>query len=225
MQLDLIITGLSVLSSGGRRLLWVPDLAIKSGTLVGIKGPSGAGKSTFLHSIAGIDDAATGHVVWGDTDILSLPDSARDEFRRQHIGLVFRNFMLFNELSALENASLAAMFSPSQQRAEIRRNALSLLARLGLPTVPGPTETLSAGEKQLVALARAHAVGASVILADEPTAHLDQAAAIRLGQDLVDRSRRGGRTLICATHDLDLLAQMDRVLALRDGLIQEEAIA
>jgi len=230
MELDLTISGLSVVSDRGRRLLWIPDLTVKSGTLLGIRGASGAGKSTFIFAIAGLDDTATGTVRWGDTDLLALAPDARAAFRRDHLGLVFQDAMLFEELSALENASLSSMFSPPERRSELYRRALSMLMRLGLPSAPKsglfaggpPVSELSVGERQRISVARAQSSGAPVLLADEPTANLDRAAAIKLSEDMTDRCRRGGKTLICASHDLDILSRMDRLMTLRDGLILEE---
>jgi ABC-type lipoprotein export system ATPase subunit len=219
--LPLSIRDLCVTAPGGRVLLSVPALDVAPGTSLGIRGPSGAGKSTLLFALAGLL-AADGAVRWGDTDLLSLPPAGRGAFRRARVGLIFQDFLLFEELGAEANAALAAGFAPRAQRAGIRDRARRALERLGLGQTEGRhAASFSGGERQRIAIARALAHDPAVILADEPTASLDRAAADRLVGDLVTLARDECRTLIAVSHDPALIERLDRVVELVDGRLRE----
>lgn len=217
MGLPLTVTDLRV-RLAGRDILAVDAFEAPAGALIGIAGPSGAGKSTLLYALAGLV-GASGQVRWGDTDLLSLSPRRRARFRRSHVGLVFQDFLLFEELGAAANASIGAAFADRSERAAIRRRAAGRLADLGVPEGRRAAATYSGGERQRIALARALAGEPSTILADEPTASLDAAAKTRLIDDLVQSARAGGKTLIAVSHDAALLAAMDRTLILADGRI------
>nr|WP_321457407.1 ATP-binding cassette domain-containing protein [uncultured Cohaesibacter sp.] len=221
MGLPLSISDLSVLSNRGRVLLTVSKLDLPEGSLVGIEGASGAGKSTLLYSLAGLLQA-TGSIRWGDEELLSLNAEKRAAFRADHIGMIFQDFLLFEELDAGENASLTALFRPRRERAALRKRAAERLEILGLGqrhTKDRNVVSLSGGERQRVAIARAMAAEAPVLLADEPTASLDRAAADKLIDDLVDLARTNGTTLIAVSHDSRLISRMDRILTIADGAI------
>ena len=223
--LPLTVAGLRVTAPGGRVLLSLPAFDLPAGMSLGVRGPSGAGKTTLLHALAGLL-AAEGTVRWGATDLLSLPVSRRAAFRRAHIGLVFQDFLLFEELGAEANAALATGFAPAPQRAAIRARARAALERLGLGEASNRTAaSFSGGERQRIAIARALAQDPAVILADEPTASLDRAAADRLIDDLVALVRAEGRTLIVVSHDSALTARLDRVVEVVDGRVRERADA
>ena len=199
--------------ANGRTLLVVDTLAVEPGEAVAVVGPSGAGKSTLLHALAGLN-AAAGRVVWGDTDMLALSPPERTRFRGRHMGLVFQDHMLFEELDARENAAIAAAFRPDPA---IRRRADDVLAALGVPLDARDARTFSGGERGRIAVARALAHDPAAVLADEPTASLDRAAADRLAGDLLRLTARAGRALIVATHDERLRAACDRTVTLADG--------
>jgi putative ABC transport system ATP-binding protein len=220
MGLPLTISGLSVSSKRGRLLLSVPELDMPAGSLVGIEGASGAGKSTLLYALAGLQEAK-GSIHWGDQDLLALNAGERARFRANRIGMIFQDFLLFEELDAGENAALTALFRPRRERATLRAKAAERLDFLGLggETRDRNVVSLSGGERQRVAIARAMAAEAPVLLADEPTASLDRAAADRLIEDLVNLTRSSGTTLIAVSHDQTLISRMDRVLTIRDGAI------
>jgi predicted ABC-type transport system involved in lysophospholipase L1 biosynthesis ATPase subunit len=219
--LPLSVRDLSVAAPGGRVLLSIPVLDVAPGTSLAIRGPSGAGKSTLVFALAGLL-SADGVVKWGDTDLLSLPPAGRAAFRRAGVGLIFQDFLLFEELGAKANAALAAGFAPPAQRAGIRDRARRALDRLGLGQTDGRhAASFSGGERQRIAVARALAHDPAVILADEPTASLDRAAADRLIGDLVMLSRDEGRTLIAVSHDTALIERLDRVVEVIDGHLRE----
>lgn len=221
--LPLSVAGLTVRAPGGRVLLSLPALDLAAGASLAVRGPSGAGKSTLLFALAGLLEA-TGRVCWGTTDLLGLPAAGRAAFRRAHVGLVFQDFLLFEELGAEANAALAAGFAPAPRRAAIRDRARQALSRLGLGDLAGrPAASFSGGERQRIAIARALAHDPAVILADEPTASLDRAAADRLIDDLVALARDEGRTLIVVSHDAALTGRLDRTIEIVDGRPREGA--
>ncbi len=220
--LSLAVTDLDVRAPGGRHLVLVPRLDVAAGTSLAIRGPSGAGKSSLLNALSGLVRPAAGKVVWGDTDLAALDEAGCTRFRRERVGLIFQDFLLFEELDALDNAALAAAFAPRADRAMRRQRAAHWLDRLGLGQAgPRRVDSFSGGERQRIAVARALAGDPAVILADEPTASLDRASADRLIDDLVGLARHDGRTLIAVTHDAALAARMDRVLTMADGRIVE----
>ncbi|MBS1302014.1 ABC transporter ATP-binding protein [Loktanella sp. SALINAS62] len=222
--LPLVVTDLDLRGIDGRPLVSLPRLNVTAGSSLAIRGPSGAGKSTLLHAFSGLVTPAGGRVVWGGTDIAGLSDSARTRFRRQNVGLIFQDFLLFEELGALDNASLSAAFAPRAERAALRDRAASWLNRFGLGQAgTRRADSFSGGERQRVAVARALSNDPAVILADEPTASLDRATADRLIDDLVALSQDSGRTLIVVTHDATLATRLDRVVTMADGRIVEDS--
>ncbi|WP_374637534.1 ABC transporter ATP-binding protein [Paracoccus sp. (in: a-proteobacteria)] len=205
--------------SGGRLLLSLDRLDLAAGSLTGIRGASGAGKSTLLHALAGLL-AATGSLKWGNTDLCDLSQSARTRFRGQNMGMIFQDFLLFEEMTARENAVVAAAFRPDRQA--LARRAEALMQRLGIAALADRrAEMLSGGERQRVAVARALAHDPAILLADEPTASLDRTAADALIADLAALARDEGRTVVIVSHDAHVWAAMDRVLTLHDGRLQE----
>lgn len=218
------IDGLRIEGAGGRLLLEVADFHLAPGRSVALRGASGAGKSTLLHAMSGLLRPAAGRVLWGDIDIAALPEAERTRFRRERLGLVFQDFLLFEELDALGNAAIGATFASRPARAPIRARAAGWLSRLGLGDAGRrKVASFSGGERQRIAVARALAGDPAVILADEPTASLDRAAADRLGADLARLAREDGRTLIAVTHDTALAARLDRAVTLADGRIVEDS--
>jgi putative ABC transport system ATP-binding protein len=220
----LTLTGVQVTSREGRVLLDVPELHVPAGQCLALRGASGAGKSTLLHVLSGLVRPSAGRVVWGNEDIAGWTEDARARFRRETLGLIFQDCHLFEELSAIGNAALAASFAPAAERDAIRSAAGRWLTGLGLARTGRRTvASFSGGERQRIAVARALAAEPAVILADEPTAALDRANAETLGADLVRLATEAGRTLICVTHDAGLAARMGRRITLADGRIVEDS--
>lgn len=206
--------------SGERLLLSLDRLDLAAGSLTGIRGASGAGKSTMLHALAGLL-AATGSLKWGDTDLCDLSQSARTRFRGRHMGMIFQDFLLFEEMTARENAIVASAFRPD--RRALTRRADALMQRLGIAALADRrAENLSGGERQRVAVVRALAHDPAILLADEPTASLDRAAADALIADLAALARDEGRTVVIVSHDAQVWAAMDRVLTLDDGRLRDD---
>ncbi|POF28519.1 ABC transporter ATP-binding protein [Roseibium marinum] len=222
MTLSLHVEDLSITAPGGRVLLTAGRFFAAPGETVGLRGPSGAGKSTFLYALAGLQPHMSGRLSWGETDLVRLNDGARAGFRRQHVGLVFQDFLLFEELSALGNATLATAFAPPAARRSIRETAAEVLSRLKVPSGRRTVDSFSGGERQRTAIARALAHRPSIILADEPTASLDRDTADLLITDLIGLARTEKKTLIAVSHDRHLLDCMDRVIDIADGRLKTE---
>ena len=224
MGLALSVRDLVVEGDRGRELLRIGALDIPAGARIGIRGPSGAGKSTLLYALAGLVPLKAGSVAWGGREISGLSAAERARFRRKSVGMVFQDFLLFEELPALGNAALAASYAVRSERRRIVSGAAAMLSRLGLGDHHDrAVDTFSGGERQRVAVSRALAADPPVILADEPTASLDRIAADRLIDDLGALARDGGKTLIAVSHDAALHERMDRVLDIVDGRWTDEA--
>lgn len=187
------------------------------GRLTVIVGPSGSGKTTLLHSLAGVIAPAAGSVRYGETRLETMRESARDEWRRRHCGLVFQDFRLIDELDALGNVLLPARFAQFRLPGALRDRARRLLDGFGVPRRSGPAARLSRGERQRVALARALLLDPPIILADEPTASLDRRNAEAIAAELQRLAGSDGRIVICASHDEGVAARADDTLALQGG--------
>ncbi|HET7714615.1 MAG TPA: ABC transporter ATP-binding protein [Bauldia sp.] len=183
------------------------------GKLTAIAGPSGSGKSTLLYVLAGLQPPQAGRVTADGMDIYSLGESRRDAWRRRTIGFVFQDFHLIPELSLVGNVALPATFGRSPGS---RRRASELLVALGVPTDRRSVGMLSRGEQQRVAIARALAFDPPVILADEPTASLDGAAATDV-RAILKRLAGEGRTVVVVSHDDAVLSAADATLRLDHG--------
>ena len=195
----------------------VPEFDVGAGQAAGITGPSGSGKTSLLHVVTGIEGLQAGSVAWGGVDIARLPEPDRDRWRRATVGFVFQEFNLFPGLSALGNVLVPATFRHFAVPAAVKARARRLLARVGLGDRDRPVASLSRGERQRVAVARALLLAPAVVVADEPTASLDAASAAAVGDLLLEVCRDAGATLIVATHDPALLDRLDLVVPLANG--------
>ncbi|MGI9330499.1 MAG: ABC transporter ATP-binding protein [Gammaproteobacteria bacterium] len=198
--------------------LQVPKLDISSGECVALIGASGSGKTTLLELIAGIHQPRSGQVTVADTELASLPDSARREFRLSQIGLVFQAFELLEYLTVRENlllpyrlSSLVPMPADRATRLGNLANAMGIANRL--QRYP---EQLSQGERQRAAICRALVTLPQLILADEPTGNLDPDNKQRVLDLLLEQVRIRQATLVMVTHDQDLLAPFDRIIDMRE---------
>jgi ABC-type lipoprotein export system ATPase subunit len=208
----LSITGLELARPGGFRLS-VPSLALAQGEQVLLVAPSGGGKSTLLHLIAGLEDPDAGSISVADMPIGSLRGAVRDAFRGASIGMVFQTFNLLHGFSAIENLMVAMMFS-SVPVATHNSRARALLAELGIDRPEQAVETMSVGQQQRVAVARALACRPTLVLADEPTASLDPSNAATAIALLQRACRDHGAALLCTSHDPSLRAHFSRVIDL-----------
>lgn len=208
--------------SARRAVLDIPRCTVCSGEHVGIRGASGSGKSSLLNVVSGLVLPDRGIVDWGGIRPGSLPEHERDRWRGQNIGFVFQDFQLFHELDALENVLLPVTFDHWRLPETLVRRGRELLEEMDVR--PERTvRVLSRGEKQRVAIARAVLREPGIILADEPTASLDESNAEQVIARLANHARSLGSTLIVVSHDATVLARMDRVLTLDRGLLREAA--
>ncbi len=205
--------------AGPLTILHPTSFTIERGRVVAVTGPSGSGKSTMLGLMAGLD-APTGGRIWIDgTEITALGEEPLARLRGEKLGIVFQFFHLLPSLTAFENVLVPMEIAGVRDAAG---RARQLLDDVGLRDRGHhyPSQ-LSGGEQQRVAIARALANDPAVLLADEPTGNLDSATGHQIIELLVSVNRSHGRTLVLVTHDPDLAALADEVLALRDGRVVE----
>jgi putative ABC transport system ATP-binding protein len=187
------------------------DFEVETGQLVLLLGPSGCGKTTVLSCLAGILSPATGTITAGDTEVTALRGKELADYRRSTVGIVFQAFNLIPSLSALEN--VAAPLRVSGQGSVAHARSRELLERVGLgERVKHRPGQLSGGQQQRVAIARALAHDPPVILADEPTAHLDY-VQVESVLHLIRTLAVPGRVVIVATHD-------DRLTPIADHIVE-----
>lgn len=207
--------------------LSLPVLAIENFTLpagghLAVTGASGSGKSTLVNAITGLEPVKSGRVTWGETEISSLSALRRDAFRAHNIGLVMQDFHLFPGLSALANVLLPLKLNRGV-KADDRERALELLETVGIARPAQHIETLSRGEMQRVAIARALLSRPGVIVADEPTASLDQKTGYDVAELLVRLASQEKATLIVVTHDPQLMQSLQRRIRLEGGRIVSDS--
>jgi len=197
------------------------SLEVLEAESVAVVGVSGSGKSTLLALLAGLDTPTAGSV-WLDGERLEdLDEDGRARLRARRVGFVFQSFQLLPGLSALENVMLPLELAGAPRAAEVARRYLEDVG-LGQRAGHYPSQ-LSGGEQQRVAIARAFTVEPRILFADEPTGHLDTETGGRVVDLLFRLNRDKGTTLILVTHDPALGGRCDRVLAMADGRIAEDA--
>ena len=199
-----------------RCVLDLPELRLRSGTQLCLVGTSGSGKTTLLNIIAGIVRPTTGHVYFEGADIAQMTELQRDEFRARNVGYVFQTFNLLQALSARENVAIALSFAGVRQREALQR-ADELLDRVGLSHRSGARPAqLSVGEQQRVAIARALANRPQVVLADEPTANLDEENGVAILDLLRETTAEEDSVLLLVTHDAQVRARFEDVRELEE---------
>jgi putative ABC transport system ATP-binding protein len=197
------------------------SITIRAGELVAIVGPSGSGKSTLLNLMGALDRASSGTVKIHGEDLEKLDDDEITHLRRDRMGFVFQFFNLLPTLSALENVMLPSLLA-GQGNADVRARARAQLTAVGLASRMGhKPDQLSGGEMQRVAIARALVSDPPLVLADEPTGNLDT----KTGDDVLELllgATTERRTVVLVTHDPRIAARADRVLTIRDGLVESD---
>lgn len=197
---------------GGTPLLTMDHLEVAEGKDCLIVGPSGCGKTTLLYGIAGLLAPLGGSIRVKDKDVTALDDAARDRFRAQQIGLVFQTLHLVKSLTVLQNLMLAAYVT---HRRDAEQRAMALLEQLGLADKASVLpRALSQGQAQRVAIARAVMNRPAIILADEPTSSLDDAACDTVLTLLKQTAREVGASLIISTHDRRITSQFSHIVDL-----------
>ena len=196
------------------------DIDVAKGEIVSIVGASGAGKSTLLHILGTLDRPDRGRVELGDQSLFELSPKQLATFRNQQIGFVFQFHNLLPEFTAHENVCLPGFIS-DRNEAEVRDRAEELLTYLGMKgRLDHKPSELSGGEQQRTAVARALINNPAIILADEPSGNLDSQNARELHQLFFDLRSKFNQTFIVVTHNEELAKMTDRMLEIKDGIIQ-----
>ena len=195
-------------------------LTIASHAATALKGPSGSGKTTLLSLLGCMARPTSGRITLQDREITSLPERFLTEIRRETFGIVFQQFNLIKGLSALENVMIPA-YPKGQRRSVLKRRAMALLDMLNLTSkAQEKVERLSGGEMQRTAIARALINNPPILIADEPTAHLDSTLS-REFMRIMAQMKEEGKTIIIASHDPIAYESsiIDRIVEMRDGKI------
>lgn len=209
-------------SFGNLEVLRGIDYTIEKGEKIVVIGPSGSGKSTFLRCLNLLEEPTSGDVIFEGVKINS-PDIKIDKIR-EHMGMVFQQFNLFNNLTVLENIILAPMRVKGISKEEATENAIKLLARVGLvEKADSYPAQLSGGQKQRIAIVRALAMNPDVMLFDEPTSALDPEMVGEV-LNVMKELAHEGMTMVVVTHEMGFAREVaSKVVFMDEGLITEEA--
>jgi lipoprotein-releasing system ATP-binding protein len=193
------------------------DLDIHPGETLAVVGASGVGKSTLLHILGTLERPSTGKVRWDGTDVFSMDDRSLAAFRNRKVGFVFQFHHLLAEFNAMENVMMPALIAHLPQPVA-RDMAEAILVRVGLKErLTHRVSTLSGGEQQRVAVARALVLEPEVLLADEPTGNLDPKSGARVQELILELNHERGLTSVIVTHNLEMARVLDRQITLLDG--------
>ncbi|MCD1626080.1 MAG: ABC transporter ATP-binding protein [Paracoccaceae bacterium] len=222
--LSLTDTALSLDGNAGRvDILHGITLDVQKGETLGLVGPSGSGKSSLLMLMGGLERATGGRITALGQDLTNMTEDQLARFRRDHMGVVFQSFHLIPTMTALENVATPLELAGHKDafaRARAELEAVGLASRAD----HYPSQ-MSGGEQQRVALARASAPRPAILLADEPTGNLDGSNGAAIIDLLFGLRDKHGATLVLVTHSDELAARCDRVIRLRDGVIDTGASA
>jgi putative ABC transport system ATP-binding protein len=198
------------------------SLTIERGEFTAIAGPSGSGKTSWLNLVSGLDAPTAGTVFLGGQPISRMSGAQLSDFRRDHIGFIFQSYNLIPVLSARENVEYVMLLQgvPAAERA---RRVAEILLAVGLKGLENRRPAhLSGGQQQRVAVARAMVSRPDIILADEPTANLDQATGAALLGMMKDLNKKSGMTFVFSTHDRHIMDHARRLIILKDGRIDSD---
>jgi putative ABC transport system ATP-binding protein len=198
------------------------DLSVQRGEMLAVMGPSGCGKTTLLNCLSGLDTADEGQIAIEGVSLSGMSDHERTDYRARRMGFVFQFYNLLPVLNAVENVELPLLVSGVRLR-EARKRALEALEQVGLVERAShrPAE-LSGGERQRTTIARALVNRPALVWADEPTGDLDSETAHEIMDVLVQLNREQGLTFILVTHDRGVGSRCQRIVWMRDGLVESE---
>ncbi len=196
-------------------------LDIFSNEYVALMGPSGSGKSTLMNLIGCLDTPSGGEYWLNGVNVSTMDDNALAEVRNKEIGFVFQTFNLLPRLTALDNVALPLVYAGINKNAR-QQKAREVLDAVGLgDRMHHKPNELSGGQRQRVAIARALVNSPSIILADEPTGNLDTKTSVEI-MALFEEIHKAGNTLIVVTHEPEIAAHSQRMVRLRDGLVESD---
>jgi len=202
------------------------SLHVTQGELVALMGTSGSGKSTLMNILGCLDHPTTGEYWLDGEEISGLSAKQRARVRKRMIGFVFQTFNLLPRTSALENVMMPLAYVEDILERQMRQRATELLQKVGLAErLDHQPSQLSGGQQQRVAIARALVNQPHILLADEPTGNLDSRTSEEILQMFQGLNRSDGLTIILVTHDPDVANHAQRIVRIRDGLIEDGAIA
>jgi ABC-type lipoprotein export system ATPase subunit len=198
------------------------DLDIKRGEMVAIMGPSGCGKTTLLNCLSGIDSIDQGGIIVDGNIIVKMSDKQRTKFRAEAMGFIFQSYNLLPVLSVVENVELPLLVSGVKSK-EARKQAENVLELVDLSDQRDkrPAE-LSGGQQQRVAIARALANDPAIVWGDEPTGNLDSDTSSDIMDVLRRLNQQKGQTFVLVTHAPEIGAMTDRIIRMRDGVIESD---
>lgn len=197
---------------------------IDKGEFVGIMGPSGSGKSTLLHQLGLLDTPTSGQILLNSTDVSRLNDEERTLFRLMHLGYVFQDYALVTELTVKENVAIPAI-TQGKSIDEAYAAATDVLAKVGLEgRLDHLVYELSGGEQQRVSIARALVNNPAIVFADEPCANLDTENSRTVLEMFRTVNRDLGQTVVMVSHEQWHMDYFDRIIFIRDGLLDGERI-
>ncbi len=197
------------------------NFGVKKGEFVALMGRSGSGKSTLLHQLGLLDIPTAGEVIIDGTSLLSFSEEQKSEYRLKKLGYVFQSYALLPELTALESVYLPLMLLSSNKKEYIKK-ATEMLEKVGLADrLHHLPREMSGGEQQRVAIARALINNPTILFADEPTANLDSESSVVILELFRELNKEIGQTIIMVTHEPDDKKYVDRVIWLKDGVIQD----
>ena len=206
-------------SYGALQVLKGVDIDIAKSEVVSIVGSSGAGKSTLLHILSTLDKPDAGEVILKNTALYTLKAKALAAFRNKHMGFIFQFHHLLPEFTALENVCIPGWLSGAS-KTSVKKRAKELLDLLNLSDrIEHKPNSLSGGEQQRVAVARALINQPDIVFADEPTGNLDSANAAALHQLFFDLRKNFNQTFLIVTHNEELAKLSDRIIHMKDGQI------
>lgn len=199
------------------------NMEVKAGEFVSIMGPSGCGKSTLLNVMGLLDIPESGSYRFLETELLTMNDKQRSNFRKQHMGFVFQNFNLIDELTVFENIELPLIYNkvPAGER---RKLVNEMISRMNINNRSGHfPQQLSGGQQQRVAVARALVTKPKLVLADEPTGNLDSSHGNEVMELLCELNEQG-TTIVMVTHSSHDASFSNRIINLKDGHVISEKI-